>query len=146
MKRQAYTMIAVLILFGCLAVSAKAQCGSMQSIANIPFQFSAGQTMLPAGQYSITCSNSGQPLVLIRSTTDGNDAAMMLMITVSGKAQDRGKLVFRRYGNRYFLAQVWTVGTGRGLELPKSRVERLAEREPAGIKPKSEAIALTKRH
>ena len=34
------------------------------------------------------------------------------------------KLVFHRYGDQYFLAQIWTEGNNRGSELPKT------EREP----------------
>ena len=38
----------------------------------------------------------------------------------SSKAQETTKLVFHRYGDQYFLAQVWTEGNDRGSELPKS--------------------------
>src|SRR5204863_9845158 len=68
MKKQAYTMIAMMICFGGLAVSAKAQCESMNSIANIPFQFTVGKTTLPAGQYALTCLNAESKLLTIRST------------------------------------------------------------------------------
>ncbi len=42
----------------------------------------------------------------------------------STQAQEKTKLVFHRYGDQYFLAQIWTEGNNRGLELPKTRRER----------------------
>jgi hypothetical protein len=142
MKKQAYTMIAMIVLFGCMSVSAKAQCDSMQLVANIPFQFNVGQTTLPAGQYKLTW-NTEQRLLLIRST-DGKASAVIFMNSVTGRAQDHGKFVFRRYGNRYFFAQAWDGGSGAGLESTQSRAERTA-RELAGIKPEIKTIAVTAR-
>jgi len=33
-------------------------------------------------------------------------------------------VVLHRYGQRYFLAQVWTAGNSRGIELPESVKEK----------------------
>jgi hypothetical protein len=35
----------------------------------------------------------------------------------------QGKLVFHRYGDEYFLSQIWQAGVNAGRELPKSRRE-----------------------
>ena len=144
MKKQIFTMIAMIGLLGCLAASARAQCDTMQSVANIPFQYSVGQNTLPAGQYNLTCLNAEHRLLRIRST-DGKASAVMLMDSVTGKAQGHGKFVFHRYGSRYFFAQVWVGGSGAGLETPKSRAERIVERDLAGIKLKRETIAVSVR-
>ncbi len=139
MKKQAYTMIAMIVLFGCLAVSARAQCGDMRLTANIPFQFSISHATLPAGEYKFTClPNAG--LVLIRST-NGEAHALMQMVQVSGKSQDGGRLVFHRYGSRYFFVQAWA-GRNTGLELPTTRAERTFQRELSALKPKAETVAL----
>jgi hypothetical protein len=54
MKKQAYTMIAMIVLVGALAVAAQAQTnGRIALIANIPFQFSIGSKSLPAGEYTV---------------------------------------------------------------------------------------------
>lgn len=139
MTKQAYTMIAMIVLFGCLAVSAKAQC-DMPLTANIPFQFSISHATLPAGEYKVTCFAPNGSLVLIRST-NGKAHALMQMVQVNGKWQDDGRLVFHRYGSRYFFVQAWA-GGNTGLELPTTRAERTLERELAGLKPKTETVAL----
>ena len=52
MKKQAYTMIAMIVLVGSMAVAAQAQTsGRTRMIANIPFEFSVGNQTLPAGEY-----------------------------------------------------------------------------------------------
>jgi hypothetical protein len=42
----------------------------------------------------------------------------------STQAQETTKLVFHRYGDQYFLAQIWTAGNDRGRELPRTERER----------------------
>ena len=140
MKKQAYTMIAMIVLFGCLAVSARAQCGDMRLTANIPFQFSISQATLPAGEYQVTCLASNGSLVLIRST-NGSAHALMKMVQVSSKSQDGVRLVFHRYAGRYFFVQAWAGGTGLEL-LPTTRAERTLQFELAGLKPKAETVVL----
>jgi hypothetical protein len=39
------------------------------------------------------------------------------------KSADHGTVVFDRYGDKYYLRQIWTAGTTNGLECPKSRAE-----------------------
>jgi hypothetical protein len=143
MKKQIFTMIAMIGLLGCLTVSARAQCSSLQSKANVPFPFNVAQTRLPAGEYTVTCLPEAG-LLLIRST-DRKARAAATMISVTGKVQDHGKLVFHRYGSQYFFVQAWTGGTETGLELPTTNAERTAAREFPGIQPQTKAIALTTR-
>jgi len=147
MKKQAYTMIAMIVLVGSMAVAAKAQTsGRAKLIANIPFQFNVGNKTLPAGEYTVRQVNpaSDQAELQLRSK-DGRASAMVQMGSVIGKAQESAKLIFRRYDNRYFFAQAWVDGDNIGFAAPKSRAERTAERELAGINPKTEAVALRHR-
>jgi len=51
----------------------------------------------------------------------------MIVLTTSvraSEAQKQARLVFNRYGDQYFLAQVWTQSDITGLEIPRSRSER----------------------
>jgi hypothetical protein len=147
MKKQAYTMIAMIVLVGSLAISAKAQTnGRMALIANIPFQFSIGNKSLPAGEYTVQSISDDSSNVLLRmQSRDGKTSAMLLTSTVEGKALDRARLVFHRYGNQYFFTQAWVDGHSTGLEARKSRAERAAERELTAIKMATESVAVTAR-
>jgi hypothetical protein len=147
MKKQAYTMIAVIVLVGSMAVAANSQTsGRTQLIANIPFQFSVGNKTLPAGEYTVLSVNADSSNVVLKiQSQDGKTSAMLQMGSVEGKAEDRAKLVFHRYGNRYYFAQAWTGEGGSRLEAQKSRAERALERKLAGIKMATESAALSAR-
>lgn len=93
-------------------------------VAHIPFAFVAGNTSLPAGEYRVQKVSDRSPALLIRCT-EGSPAIMVMTRAASVNApQQNSKLVFRRYGNRYFLVQVWSAGSSRGRELPKSAKEK----------------------
>ncbi|PYS64527.1 MAG: hypothetical protein DMF76_04495 [Acidobacteria bacterium] len=147
MKKQAYTMIALLVLVGSMAVAAQAQTsGRTQLIANIPFQFNVGNKTLPAGEYSVRQVNPDSDCgVLLLSSRDGNASAMIQVDSVIGKAQETAKLTFHRYGNKYFFAQAWIDGDNTGMQAPKSKAERAAESELAGLQSKTETVALRAR-
>ena len=147
MKKQAYTMIALLVLVGSMAVAAQAQTsGPTQLIVNIPFQFNAGNTTLPAGEYSVRQVNpNSDHAVLQLRNKDGSAGAMIQVDSVIGNAQESAKLTFHRYGNKYFFAQAWIDGDNTGMQAPKSKAERAAESEIAGLQPKTETVALRTR-
>ena len=147
MKKQAYTMIALLVLVGSMAVAAQAQTsGRTQLIANIPFQFNVGNTTLPAGEYSVRLvnPNSDHAVLQLRDRV-GNAGAIIQVDSVIGKAQETAKLTFHRYGNKYFFAQAWIDGDNTGMQAPKSKAERAAESELAGLQSKTETVALRAR-
>jgi hypothetical protein len=145
MKKQAYTAIAMIVLVGSLAISARAQTNvRIGLIANIPFQFSIGNKSFPAGEYTVrSVSDDSDTVVLRVQSRDGQTGAMLLTSTVRGKAHDRARLVFHRYGNQYFFAQAWVDGDSSGLEAQKSGAERAAERKFARIKMATESAIVT---
>ncbi len=99
MKNRAYTLIALMILIGSMAVAAKAQTGGRrQLIANIPFQFNVGDKTLPAGEYTVSQVNPASDLAVLQlRTKDCSAGAMVQMSSVIGKAQNGARLVFHRY-------------------------------------------------
>ena len=147
MKKHVYTMIAMIVLVGSMAVAAKAQTsGRTQLIANIPFQFSVGDKTLPAGEYTVLSVNADSSNVALKiQSQDGKTSAMVRMMTVTGKAQESAKLIFHRYGNQYFFAEAWVDGDSSGLQAQKPRAERAIERELAGVKMATESVAATAR-
>jgi hypothetical protein len=126
MKRHITIPMAMIILVSALAVNAQAQsAGSQRVVANIPFALSVGEKNLPAGKYTITVLNptSDRKILQIRSK-DGRSSAMTLTTGVIGNASDDTKLVFHRYGSRYFFAQAQMAGDAMGLAAVKSNAER----------------------
>ena len=133
-------LLAVMMIIAA-SVSANAQSLSYRLTANIPFDFSVSGEKLPAGKYLINRAqlSDGDMVVQIRST-DGHANLTRLTIPVTAhRTVKNGTLVFNRYGNEYFLSEVWPKGGSVGRALPKSRVERELER-----KAETNQIAATK--
>jgi len=148
MKKQAYTLIAMIVLVGSMAVAAEAQTGSRtQLVANIPFEFSAGNKTMPAGEYIVRQVNpSSDRAVLQLRSKDGKSSAMVLMDSVidRAKSDEMASLIFNRYGNLYFFAEAWMPGND-GLAAAKTATEKSAGKELAGIKSQTETVALKHR-
>jgi len=107
-------------------VSVNAQSLNYKLTANIPFEFSVAGEKLPAGKYTIgrAQQSNGDTVVQVRSK-DGDANAIRITIPVfANNPVKKGSLVFRRYGNEYFLAEIWPVGATTGRELPKTQAER----------------------
>jgi len=76
--------------------------------ADIPFAFTVGDTPLPAGEYTISSPVSG----LIRVSNDRtHDVATVSTSHGNHDAGTNSKLLFNRYGDRYFLHRVFCPGT-----------------------------------
>jgi hypothetical protein len=115
MKIQIMKNMAILGLFFMLAIaSVKAQTPSSVEV-NIPFDFSAGKATLKAGAYSIK-RTTGNALA-IRSADGKTTALVNGPLTIGSRDSKPGeRLVFNKYGDQYFLSQVWlSVDTGRQL-------------------------------
>jgi hypothetical protein len=110
------------------AVSANAQAHANTVVANVPFEFSVGYKAMPAGEYSVQTIVSAGNGLLIQST-DGKISALRLTNAtdrINDKSQPR--LVFHRYGERYFLAEIWN-GANTGRQLAQSQEESAVESE-----------------
>ena len=89
--------------------------------ADIPFEFSVGQKVLPAGTY--TFDTDLNPGVLCVRSEDWKKSAMAIVINASdSNNRADGSIVFHRYGETYFLSQVLYSG-GSGRQLNKSQRE-----------------------
>jgi hypothetical protein len=139
MKMQALKGLAVAALIVLLgASSANAIPTTLR--ADIPFDFMAGNVMLPAGAYTVT--QPAQGVLLIRNENPGPNAAFVLVNSAeTTKPQDSAKLIFHRYGNRYFLNQVWTNGETSGYSVPKSQDEISVGKELMGAN-RPEAVSV----
>jgi len=142
MKRQTNILLAIIILAGALTISAQAQtAGAQKVVATIPFAFNVGNTKLPAGKYTITVVNptSDRKVLQIRNTT-GRSNAITLTTAVIGNVSDDTKLVFHRYGDRYFFAQAQMAGETTGLAALKSSAERAQKHAQAVAGTKSVVV------
>ena len=142
--KKAYTMIALLVLIGSMAVAAQAQTSSRtRLIADIPFEFNVGAQTMPAGEYIVSQVNpsSDQAVVLLRAK-NGSRSVMIQMNNVIGKAREGSQLVFNHLGNEYYFSQAWISADDTGWQAPKTKAERSGRQQLAGMKTSQETVAL----
>jgi hypothetical protein len=77
-------------------------------VATVPFGFHAYSTTLPAGEYTVI-KDTMSGIVRLRSNETNKSILLMAPSRKSGNLED-SKLTFRRYGDQYFLAEIWIPG------------------------------------
>jgi hypothetical protein len=122
MKTRAILMAAAMTL----TVLASTHVARAQDlVVTIPFDFAAGSANLPAGDYSVKAGSPTSHTILLMNRNNP-DASVIVTANAasSGQPQSQSKLVFNRYGDRYFLSKIWAEGSTMGRELPKSNREK----------------------
>ena len=144
MKRHLNIPMAMIIVAGVFTIGAQAQTSSAQKvIATIPFAFNVGETRLPAGKYTITVTNptSDRKILQVRDA-NGRSSALIATTSVVGNLADNTKLVFHRYGDRYFFAQAQMAGDSTSLAAVKTKAERAEKHALANSGKKTVVVIL----
>ncbi len=112
-------------------VHASAQTGEVR--ASVPFAFTIGSRSLPAGKYTIS-SRPGSPFIRVENW-QARVQLVVLSYADSGNDRTASKLVFHKYGNQYFLAEVDRLNssTVSRLVMTKSEKKLKAQTEQAGL-------------
>jgi hypothetical protein len=114
---------AALTLSLCAALPGPAAAQDQSVTVSIPFDFSANDQKVPAGIYRISLQ---APRYLSFVDTQSTRKQYLMLVQPSGEqnSKDRGRLIFRRYGDSNYLYQVWMPGQGEGRQFVRSRTEQ----------------------
>jgi hypothetical protein len=124
LKKKILSIVAALTLIVTASIIGFAGLSGRVS-ANIPFDFTVGNKEFKAGRYTVErLSASHTSDALIIRSADNSGAANFNVNRVGGKGNAQARLVFRRYGNQYFLAQIFDGDNSEGFGLLKSKAER----------------------
>jgi hypothetical protein len=125
-------LLSAMLLFTS-AASTQAQSLSNRPRFNIPFDFVFGEKKFAAGKYSVGRALQGSDDTMMSVIDqDGRSKAILLSnAVIKTRANTRALLVFRRYGDQYFLVQVWAANSLSGREFPKSKSERDVQKQLA---------------
>jgi hypothetical protein len=135
------SLIACALTIGSLASTqiASAQSSTPLAQVTIPFAFQTPTQSLPAGTYNVIQESDH----LLRFQGTGSTGGFVLTHTaVQTHASNRGSIVFDRYGDKYYLRQIWTAGENEGLECRKSRAEKESMQASNTQAPSSVELAL----
>ena len=126
--------IAFCVAMFTLTVGAFGQTSPGDLVVDVPFAFSAAGQKLPAGHY-IVKKHTGMIRIF------GNNQSLFVPTHPALRTRpESSKLIFHRYGDSYFLSELWVAGNTSGTELYPSKAERKlkarqAETEIAVVRP-----------
>ena len=115
------SMFVIQVAMSLAACSLMAQSPRLR--VTVPFDFVAGSSSFPAGEYLVQTGYSPNKVV-VRSADAKRNAIMLSHGAQATSPPGQAELVFHVYDGRYYLSQVWTGDAARGQELPASRAER----------------------
>ena len=108
MKRQALTVLSTTIFLVMLAVGTVHADPGRQVRAEVPFDFMVGNKAYPAGTYAVKYTDPQGVLVVQIGEDDRRRTLLWSNTAPAQPIQDHSpRLIFNRYGEQYFLTQVW---------------------------------------
>jgi len=124
MKKTIFTTLTMLsFLMTLIGASAQAQSGTAM-VADVPFEFTIKNQTLPAGKYEVRVAmRGGAETLTISSDREAKGVYFVNRRARRGDVSGAPQLIFHRYGDRYFLAQVWQGNDKEAYTLPTSRAE-----------------------
>jgi hypothetical protein len=134
MKR--ITAIALLAIANlALAGTSFAQSNGVQS--NVPFDFTVGNKVLPAGTYQVTTQPGGY--IVIKN--HDKPIAMLTLVDQDGtRSKNGGEMIFHKYGDQYFLSKILCDSADMNVELHRSKAEKQVLLQQAMVHPRSEVV------
>ena len=146
MTKQILWMSLILIaMFATASVSTRAQT-ALGVRGDVPFDFVVGDKTIRAGRITAHgISNASAGPILIQNQSQSDLALRVGRRILGAETTNQCKLVFNKYGNRYFLAQIWIPGY-QPWKITKSKAERSLEREMRlgkNFKPSQVIVAAT---
>jgi len=140
--KTARALITIVLLFTAATLFAQTESQRLMKV-NVPFAFGVEDHSLPAGEYLVLTVTPERSIRIV--STDGKHSAIVNTLPNYAKSpSETSRLVFHRYGDEYFLAQVWTAGQNVARNPLSSK--RAMEIASSGGKPQTfTVLALTDR-
>jgi hypothetical protein len=110
--------------------------------ATVPFAFTVGNKLLPAGNYEISTPQTD--VVEIRNRDNTHIVAMTTTSFDSHESRSGGKLVFDKYGDQYFLSEILCQSAAITASVPPSKQEKQARMQEAALHNASQVFVAAK--
>jgi len=135
---------ALLFLFFALIFSVPMPQAQVRTRASVPFDFSLAQKSMPAGVYEISSMNEKVLAVRNLETREARLLIESMHVEASEAAgTPHAKLVFRKFGDQYFLAEIWDGQSAIGIAFPESKREQELKWAGDAQQPEVVVIAMT---
>jgi hypothetical protein len=138
MKRLSIAKFTALVACAVGAAPWAAQAQDYVMQATVPFAFHNGSARLPAGVYRVEIES--EHVILLRGQS--RSGFIMANPASATSPTSLGKLVFIRYGDQYYLSEIWPQGSESGERCVKTRQEKEAKLAANRIQPTTRELAL----
>jgi hypothetical protein len=112
--------VMLMLLSGLMAAQSLA---SSTVVAQVPFEFMANNKIIPAGECTIQSADMDARVLTIRNVATKTGMLAPSSRSEAKKAADNTVLVFKHYGNQYFLSEIRLEGSNQTYKLSPSRAE-----------------------
>jgi hypothetical protein len=121
------------ILLASLAAVGTASAQDHATKASVPFGFYVGNSWVPAGSYTLTASSLSPNAIAIR-----NNKTSVSMINLGHQTEKQAGpnvLVFKKYGDQYFLHEIRCASGNMNVGFSTSKREKQAQTNEASLAP-----------
>lgn len=119
MKRTMFGALTTLVL--ALVINVPLAQAQSKTKADVPFEFEVAAKMMPAGTYTI----SEMTDIVTRVRNERTNASVLVIAQREESLKPQSpRLVFRKYGDQYFLAEAWNGSGSAAIEFPVGQHEK----------------------
>ena len=135
--------LCLLLLLGVRSSFAQAGYGLR---VEVPFTFTAGNSHFESGQFLIKEATSDAAVLQIQSQ-EGKAGAILMTKgpLLDNRSESNPRLVFNKYGDHYFLSQIWFGDGQTGCQLHLSKAEQETARTAAASNLKASVVQIAAR-
>jgi hypothetical protein len=117
-------LAAFAMVLGLISVHSQAQQQEGRERVVVPFDFSYGSKQFKAGTYIIGALN--EHTAIIRGYS--NSGMQLMQETMESEPARQGKVVFHKYGDRYYLRDIFSAGRLDHMQIFESKEEKKMSR------------------
>lgn len=132
--------IAIFAFTGILGVGSALAQGDAVWV-KVPFAFTAGDSLLPAGNYMITLVSAD---VIHIQARDQHISVLTTEMQDDRQSKNGDELIFARYGNRYFLREILCDSAAMNANLPATKSEKRARTQEAAVQHSDHVLLASK--
>ena len=138
MKSKIYGALAMLAV--ALIVSVPFMQAQNRVQADVPFAFTLQDSAMPAGNYQII-ARDGQ-LFEVWNLDEHRGQLLLKQVGIEAAQAQSPKMVFHKYGDRYFLSQIWSADSHYGIQFAESKLEKEVKIAAVRHSPETVIIAM----
>lgn len=138
MRSKIYRALAMLAV--ALIVSVPVIQAQNRVQADVPFAFNLQDNAMPAGSYQII-ARDGQ-MFEVWNLDEHRGQLLLKQVGIEASRAQSPKMVFHKYGDRYFLSQIWGADSHYGIQFAESRLEKEVKMAAVHHAPETVTIAM----